>query len=242
MKVVGTMKPIERISIVDQVINNLKDYIVEQNVAVGDKMPTEKEICEMYSVGRSTAREAYRMMQAIDMIDVKRGKGAYFKGVPSERTDDSCVACWFKEHGQRLTSIMEVRMGIETMTTRLAIQRISDRQLEQLRVIHDLFMQSAKARNYVKMAFYDEELHHKIAEASGNELLIRMEKIIAECIVDYRVQTYLLPDNADHAITTHEALIGAFEKRDVEAGVALMTEHIENSLEDMEAIVQEKES
>ena len=105
MKVVGTMKPIERISIVDQVINNLKDYIVEQNVAVGDKMPTEKEICEMYGVGRSTAREAYRMMQAIDMIDVKRGKGAYFKGVPSERTDDSCVACWFKEHGQRLTSI-----------------------------------------------------------------------------------------------------------------------------------------
>ena len=74
MKVVGTMKPIERISIVDQVINNLKDYIVEQNVAVGDKMPTEKEICEMYGVGRSTAREAYRMMQAIDMIDVKRGK------------------------------------------------------------------------------------------------------------------------------------------------------------------------
>ena len=56
------------------------------------------------------------------------------------------------------------------------------------------------------------------------------------------MQTYLLPDNADHAITTHEALIGAFEKRDVEAGVALMTEHIENSLEDMEAIVQEKES
>lgn len=37
MKVVGTMKPIERISIVDQVINNLKDYIVEQNVAVGDQ-------------------------------------------------------------------------------------------------------------------------------------------------------------------------------------------------------------
>lgn len=63
MKVVGTMKPIERISIVDQVINNLKDYIVEQNVAVGDKMPTEKEICEMYGVGRSTAREAYRMMR-----------------------------------------------------------------------------------------------------------------------------------------------------------------------------------
>ena len=38
------MKPIERISIVDQVINNLKEYIVEGNIDVGDKMPTEKEI------------------------------------------------------------------------------------------------------------------------------------------------------------------------------------------------------
>ena len=195
------MKPIERISIVDQVINNLKEYIVEGNIDVGDKMPTEKEICEMYGVGRSTAREAYRMMQAIDMIDVRRGKGAYFKGFPEERTDDSYVANWFREHSQRLTNIMEVRIAIETMTTRLAIQRMSDRQLEQLRVLHELFVQSARAKNYVKMAFYDEELHHKIAEASGNELLIRMEKIIAECIMDYRMQTYQLPDNAVHAIT-----------------------------------------
>ena len=143
------MKPIERISIVDQVINNLKEYIVEGNIDVGDKMPTEKEICEMYGVGRSTAREAYRMMQAIDMIDVRRGKGAYFKGFPEERTDDSYVANWFREHSQRLTNIMEVRIAIETMTTRLAIQRMSDRQLEQLRVLHELFVQSARAKNFV---------------------------------------------------------------------------------------------
>ena len=242
LKAVGLMKPIERISIVDQVINNLKEYIVEGNIDVDDKMPTEKEICEMYGVGRSTAREAYRMMQAIDMIDVRRGKGAYFKGFPEERTDDSYVANWFREHSQRLTNIMEVRIAIETMTTRLAIQRMSDRQLEQLRVLHELFVQSARAKNYVKMAFYDEELHHKIAEASGNELLIRMEKIIAECIMDYRMQTYQLPDNAVHAITTHDALLSAFEKRNAEAGVALMTEHLENSLEDMQAITQEKDS
>ena len=119
---------------------------------------------------------------------------------------------------------------------------MSDRQLEQLRVLHELFVQSARAKNYVKMAFYDEELHHKIAEASGNELLIRMEKIIAECIMDYRMQTYQLPDNAVHAITTHDALLSAFEKRNAEAGVALMTEHLENSLEDMQAITQEKDS
>ena len=47
LKAVGLMKPIERISIVDQVINNLKEYIVEGNIDVGDKMPTEKESVEI---------------------------------------------------------------------------------------------------------------------------------------------------------------------------------------------------
>ena len=59
------MKPIERISVVEQVIERLEEYITENNLKKGDKMPTEKEVCEMLEAGRSTVREAYRMMQAL---------------------------------------------------------------------------------------------------------------------------------------------------------------------------------
>ncbi|WHH58011.1 FCD domain-containing protein [Petroclostridium sp. X23] len=231
------MKPIEMISIVEQVIDNLKDYIVDNKISEGDKMPTEKQICEMYGVGRSTAREAYRMMLAMGMLEVKRGKGAYFKGFPNEQADDNYVANWFKEHGQRLRDYAEVRIAIETMTTKLAILRMNDRQLDELKVIHRLFVQSAEMKNHVKMALYDEEFHNKITEASENELLIKIVKIIAECIVDYRIQTYNIRENVQHAIESHDKLLKAFEDRDPDSGIQLMTEHLENSLIDMEKII-----
>ena len=50
------LKSIARISVVDQAIQNLQNYITDNNLQPGDKLPTEKEVCEMMGIGRSTAR------------------------------------------------------------------------------------------------------------------------------------------------------------------------------------------
>lgn len=236
------MKPIERISVVEQVIQNVKEYIVNAKLVQGDKLLTEKEICETFGVGRSTAREAYRMMQAIGMIEIKRGKGVYFIKFPNEQIDDKYVALWFKENAPRLTDYIELRMAIETMATKLAIVRMSDKHLEQLCMIQALFVDSAKSKNYIKMAFYDGEFHQKIAEATGNELINKIEKMIAECIVDFRVQTYSIADNVDHAVFSHNKILEAFKSRDPDDAVRLMEKHLEDSLVDMRKVVSESEA
>lgn len=232
------MKPIERIPIVEQVMNNLNEYIKEQNLICGDKMPTEKEVCDMFGVGRSTVREAYRMMQALGILEVHRGKGVYFIGFPTEDDKDS-VASWFKQHAQTLTDYMEVRSAIETTAIRLAIDRASDKDITELEKIHDSFIKSAGTHKTVKLAFYDQEFHHKITTITQNELLIKIEKNIADCLIDYRTQTFNIEGNIQRAIASHQLLIDSFHERNKTKGIALMTQHMENSLIDMEQIMQQ---
>ena len=231
------MKPIERIPIVEQVMNNLNELIKERPIPVGGKMPTERDVCEMFGVGRSTVREAYRMMQALGTLEVRRGKGVYFIGFPDENKQDAVVS-WFKEHAQTLSDYMEVRSAIETMSIRLAIERARKEDIEALEEIQRSFIElGAKKHKQSTMAFYDQEFHHKVATITRNELLIKIEKIIAECLIDYRAQTFTIEGNISRAIGSHRQILDTFYSRDIEKGVRLMTEHMENSLVDMQKII-----
>ena len=232
------MKPIERIPIVEQVMNNLTEYIKEQNLASDNKMPTEKEVCEMFGVGRSTVREAYRMMQALGILEVRRGKGVYFIGFPDENRQNDVIS-WFKQNAKTLSDYMEVRSAIETMAIRLAIERASDKDIAALEKIQASFIQDASAGKQAGMAFYDHEFHHKIAAITKNGLLIKIEKTISECLIDYRAQTFTIMGNIKRAIVSHQKLIDTFLSRDPAAGIRLMTEHMENSLIDMERIMKQ---
>ena len=232
------MKPIERIPIVEQVMNNLNELIREEPIPPGGKMPTERDVCKMFGVGRSTVREAYRMMQALGTLEVRRGKGVYFTGFTGENRQEAVVS-WFKEHAQTLSDYMEVRSAIETMSIRLAIARAGKKDLEALEEIHRSFVQlGAGSKRQAAMAFYDQEFHHKITSITGNELLIKIEKIISECLIDYRAQTFTIEGNISRAIDSHRRILDTFYSRDAEKGVLLMTEHMENSLIDMQKIIK----
>ena len=71
------MKPIKRVPVVTQVVANMKELIAERDLKPGDKFPTEKEFSHMFGVGRSSIREALRVLQTKGVIEICPGKGAY---------------------------------------------------------------------------------------------------------------------------------------------------------------------
>ena len=52
------IREIKRLTIVQQVVDGLKEYIMSGELQVGDKLPTERELCQQFGVGRGTVREA----------------------------------------------------------------------------------------------------------------------------------------------------------------------------------------
>ncbi len=60
-----------------QVEEELMDYILQEPVNVGDKIPNEFELAEMFGVGRSTIRETVKSLVSKGVLEVRRGDGTY---------------------------------------------------------------------------------------------------------------------------------------------------------------------
>ena len=64
-------------SVSEFVYSKLREMIENGTIAVGQKLPTEQALCEQFGVGRSSVREASRILQAKGFVEIKRGSGVY---------------------------------------------------------------------------------------------------------------------------------------------------------------------
>lgn len=230
------MKTIERVSIVEQVINNLIAHMEDNNLEPGDKMPTEMEVCKSLGVGRSTVREAYRMMQVMNLVKSVQGKGVFVIDKEKGKTGQDN---WFKEYGRSIVDYMEVRMAIEPMAVQLAIERAKPSDIRKLERIHSIFKESIEKGDVMKMASYDEIFHNYITSVTDNQLLIKIQENIAECFAEYRMQSFASLENRTHAVKPHQEILDAFYEKNPEKGKTVMIEHLNISLTDFEKIVKE---
>lgn len=60
-----------------EIVKQLRDLIKQENVAVGGKLPSERELAERLQVGRSTVREALRSLELLGLIETRRGEGTF---------------------------------------------------------------------------------------------------------------------------------------------------------------------
>lgn len=230
------MEPIERIPVVIQVMQNLERLITERNLKPGDQMPTEKEVCQLFGVGRSTVREAYKMLQVQGKLQSRQGKGSFLTDTdhgPSEYTRN-----WFKEHSARITDYMEVRLALEPTAIRLAAARATPAELEQIEALHADFCEAANQQNAIAMATFDEQFHAAVTRAAHNTLLNKLQEDISGCFRDYRIRSFAVQQNAVHAIEPHRAILDALRKRDGQAGEEAVRHHLQISLQDMKEILE----
>lgn len=226
------MESVKRVPIVQQVVNSLKEYLFSGEVAVGDKLPVEKELCEQLGVGRGTVREAFRMLEATGYVELRPGKGAFAARTSEVELDD--IFQWFTEHEVETMDFLEVRMAIEPLSVRLAIRRCSDEDVAQLETIHQKFIQAVEENNVSQIVIYDEKFHSAIVGFSRNQLLISISRQVEAHVKNFRSRTFYIPQNAQNAILPHERILNAFRSRDAAAGEKSMQAHLNLVAEDLE--------
>ena len=82
------MSGIARVPVMQQVVDNMKNYISSDAVEPGQKLPTEKEWCEKLDVGRGTVREAFRVLEAKGLIEIRPGRGAFVSDIKAFDQDE----------------------------------------------------------------------------------------------------------------------------------------------------------
>lgn len=232
------MKIIERVPVVQQVADNLQEYIMSGKVEVGQKLPPEKELCAQMKVGRGTVREAFRILQTSGLVEIKPGRGAFVARTGPMELEN--IIEWFQRNEVEQKDCIEIRSAIEPLAIRLTIERCSDADVAQLVQTHEKFLAATEKRDVPSIAKYDERFHNQIVEKSCNKLLISINRKVSECMQVFRHKTFLVEQNIKNAVQPHSDIMNAIQNRDVEAGELYMRRHIDRILSDLQNITSKK--
>jgi len=163
-----TFTPVSASKLYIQIYNQLHDAITSGRYQVGDRLPSEKELCAMFNVSRVPVREALSALELNGLIDSMQGAGVYVK-----RTMPSGEALAQEVEPQ---DIIRARMILEPDIARLSAAQLSEEQRAELRDIIERFKEEAEADVYTTAV--DQEFHLFLARTSGNTLYLMMMEMI----------------------------------------------------------------
>ena len=207
----------------------IRERIVNGAYPLGKKLPTEQALCDEFSVGRSTIREAMRMLEAKGYVSIRPGSGT----VAVSKTADTAqhVRQWLAENRGNLSDFMEVRVAIESLAIRLFIAKYSQAKFEKLLSIQERFERAVAEGDVSGMAFNDEALHAAIALGAENSLLVNINKQLLDAFRQYRHITFENVEGRSSAVNLHREILKAVELRDTQTALFRIQQHLNTSLE-----------
>lgn len=234
------LQPIDRSSTTDKVIENIISYIEDDNISIGDKLPSEYEIGNMLNVGRSSVREALRVLQTMGYVEVKHGRGAFVIGKnPSSENAQK----WFVDHSYDLNDVYVVRNNIEPFMSSLAAQNRSEDDLSVMRHYLDEMasvISSSKGNNPQILARLDRCFHEAICHATQNSLLMTIYSGISSALEEYRTNAFAILENQANTLGPHEKIWESIRDQDPEKAAEEMRKHLVVSEQDMKQAAEVK--
>jgi DNA-binding FadR family transcriptional regulator len=213
------------------VLQTLTESIVSGELTPGTTLPTNPELCVAFGVSRTVVRESLKLLEEKGLIRVRQGQGTTVAPVNQWNLLDSVVleaAIRFDEKLEILDDLVDVRVGLECLMTRRAVERITDEQLEVLREALSVLESLRERPDEYLLA--DIEFHDVILRTSGNRLgrsIIRTVHPYARASTRYNPHMRMAEIAASHA--GHVAIYERIAARDQEGAFLAMQEHIMGS-------------
>jgi len=163
------------------IVNQILSHVETGQLKIGEKLPSERELCKMFGVGRSSVREAIRALVVMGNLEVIQGKGTFLCKAANTEEQPSLLESAFD--AMPVFDLMEARQMLEIDVVRLAAERVDKMDIRRL---HQAINKIAECCHDTK-SFYEADLvfHNLLAEATGNLVIGEMMKVITKMVHNY---------------------------------------------------------
>ncbi|MEU0672208.1 FadR/GntR family transcriptional regulator [Streptomyces sp. NPDC006172] len=217
-------------SLTDKAITRIRELIATGALPPGSKLPPEQELAAQLGLSRNLAREAVKALSVARVLEVRRGDGTYVTSLqPSLLLEGlgGAVELLQVDPGAVL-DLMEVRRLLEPAVAALAVARISDDGLAEVK--RHLDAMRAAREDIERLNVHDAAFHRAIADITGNETLITLLEGIAGRTLRARIWRGLVDARAaGRTLAEHEAIYAALAARDVALSQAAALLHVSNT-------------
>jgi GntR family transcriptional repressor for pyruvate dehydrogenase complex len=215
-------EPIERKKVYELVAERLVQEISDRRLNPGDELPRERRLAEAYRVGRSSVREALRMLESRGLI-ASPGGGRL---VVAEHTNPlhQSLALLLRMHDGDLGELFEVRRILEVESAGLAALRRTAEDLAAMRgAVRRMEEGLQSPERYVGG---DVHFHMAVAAGSHNRMATHMMQAIRDVLHRALMSIYHIPGSPERSLGQHRQILEAVAARRPEQARERMRQHL----------------
>ena len=181
-----TFQPVKPSRLFEDISRQIGDQIRSGQLQAGDKLPNERELAATFAVSRHAVREALRSLETIGQLEFKKGaSGGAFVAKDNPLPFTKIMQGMFEVGGISLEQLTEARLAIEAAVIAVVGDRIDDLDLTSLEANVDAAERETIAGNLAKKTQLNVEFHTRLAELTGNPILIMMVKSLMSVLLDF---------------------------------------------------------
>lgn len=227
----GEWEPVQRIRTYEQVMAQIEERILDGRLKAGDHLPSERELALSLGVSRPSLREALRVLEALGVVEIRRGGGpdggAVLHSAPGEGMVNLLKLQIALAHFS-WNDVLETRMALEAWSVEEAAYRSQPEDHRELAAILDRM--DDPAIDSSEFNRLDAAFHVRIAESTGNALTAHFMGALRTAIHRQMVRMYAeLEDWRETAKTVraeHREILRAIVDRDGPAAAEHVKHHI----------------
>jgi GntR family transcriptional repressor for pyruvate dehydrogenase complex len=210
------------------VVVRLCEMIREGRLRPGERLPSERDLAEQLQVGRSSVREALRVLEVSGIISSRRGSGAYLREL-DQHDVISPLALLLDATGDIVGDLWEVRIMFEPSLAARAALRATDAELDALEQLvtaqEPLFANPDLLEDSLAA---DREFHIAIAAASRNQVAVRVVQMLKQVLHESRRHFGASGERRWQAYEHHIDIMRAIRAREPHAAYDGMLRHLQD--------------
>jgi GntR family transcriptional regulator, transcriptional repressor for pyruvate dehydrogenase complex len=206
----GLVKPVRPQSLDSAVLDALASYVDHANILPHSRLPSERVLCEALGVGRSTVREALKRWEALGIVEMRKGSGAYLKVAFGPNLLHVPLILARPSKVKNLLQILQVRRALEGEAAAICAMSASD---EDVAAIEAALVKLESAHAKGGCAEEDWQFHQQIFASTANPFFRTIIQSMRDLLHQLWENALALPDFAEASHPFHRTMYEAIARR-----------------------------
>lgn len=188
------------------VLQNIQNSIRDGEFKPGECLPSERELAERYGVGKSSIREAVKMLQVLGVVESSQGRGTYLRESLGPQIFRPLLLDMMLQRSSA-EELYEFRVIFDIAALKLAITKATEDEKHALR--EKLHEYRTLLENHLPAADQaDQDFHKIILNATRNQFIIKMGILVMELCRPYSKKSNDVLDKT--VMENHEKIMEIF--------------------------------
>jgi GntR family transcriptional repressor for pyruvate dehydrogenase complex len=232
------LQPVSRTSLSDEIVHQITDLISREVLKPGERLPSERELCKKFGVGRTSLREALRSLAVMGILDGRVGEGTFVSRSNSKYLAKTLQWGLLLDR-KKVQDLIETRLMLESQTAFLGAQRAEEDNLREIeQAIAGMAECLDEPHEYLD---FDLQFHLAIARAAQNSILFNLLGLTRGYLQEWIKKSLAAGPRSSKngaraklSIKEHKQILEQLRQGHSEGARRAMTRHILSSSKDLQ--------